>query len=392
MISEKIRSSMNNASWIRAMFEEGKKLTEKFGVENVFDFTLGNPDPNPPDNLKKSIYSIVENDNGSVHKYMHNAGFEDVRKCLASKVSLENDCTFESSDIIMTCGAAGGLNIVLKSILNTDDEVIIFSPFFVEYLFYIENHGGKGVISKTNVDTFFPQLDILANQITSKTKAIILNSPNNPTGVVYDEELLIDLSRLIESKERDYNSDIYIISDEPYSKIVYENYKLPSIAKIFNKSFTVTSFSKSHSLAGERIGFVTINAPKHYKSELGNALTFTNRILGFVNAPSLFQKVIADIYDFGVDTSIYAERRDLFYNSLVEMGYTVVKPLGAFYLFPKSPIEDDTMFCRLALEKNLLLVPGTGFGTPGYFRISYCKDIETIRKSLPIFKELIDNV
>ena len=363
------------------MFEEGEKLRQKYGAKNVFDFTLGNPDPEPPLLVKESLKNIVLEDVTGIHKYMSNAGFDDVRKAIAEKIMQDSNLPILKDHIVMTCGAAGGLNIILKAILDPSDEVMVVAPYFVEYLFYIDNHGGIPVIVNADPKSF--QLDIseFEEKITKDTKAIILNTPNNPTGVVYSEEILTKLNSLIERKEKEFNSKIFIISDEPYSQLVYDNIKLPNLLSIFDNCILANSFSKSLALPGERIGYVAVSPNITDSKLLVDALIFCNRTLGFVNAPALFQKVISKSLDSSVNIKEYREKRDVLYDHLCSAGFDCIKPQGAFYLFPRSPIQDDIEFINNATNYNLLFVPGTGFGFPGYFRVSYCTDLDTIIRS-----------
>ena len=389
MISTKMKSLVSNNSTIRAMFEEGKRLSEIYGKENVFDYSLGNPNVEPPENIKKVISEILNEENPNfVHGYMNNSGYEDVRDAISAFLNKKNDLNLSRNNIVMTCGAAGGLNIILKSILNPDDEVITFSPYFGEYNNYVQNFDGKLVISPTNSETFEPDLKALSEVITSKTKALIINNPNNPTGVVYSKEVIQDLANLLNKKQKDLNTTIYLISDEPYREIVYDDIEVPCLLKYYDNTFIGYSYSKSLSLPGERIGYVVINTLMDSFEEMTSALSIANRILGFVNAPSLFQRVIAKSLDSEVDVSIYKKNRDLLYNHLISLGFTCVKPQGAFYLFPKSPIEDDKKFCADAKQFNLLLVPGSAFGCPGHVRLSYCISYEKIENSLQAFDKL----
>jgi aspartate aminotransferase len=388
MLAEYIERKMSGSSWIRAMFEEGEKLRKVYGADKVYDFSLGNPDLEPPTGVTDELKRLVESNQPNLHKYMSNAGFPDVRAKVASHIQKESGVQLSEKHIIMTCGAAGGLNVVLKAILNPGEEVIVFSPFFVEYLSYIENHGGKSVISPCNKDTFEPDLADLENRITPSTKAIILNSPNNPTGVIYSHTVLEKMAELLKKKESEYGTKILVISDEPYTKLVYDGSRVPSILSIFQNSVVVNSFSKSLALPGERIGYIAVNSSMEETEQLINGFVYCNRILGFVNAPALFQKVIAQSLEENTDINLYKERRDLIYNHLVKLGYTCVKPQGAFYLFPKALIEDDIAFVKHAVKYNILLVPGTGFGCPGYFRLSYCVSLKTIENSLPAFEAL----
>jgi aspartate aminotransferase len=323
---------------------------------------------------------------------MNNAGYEDVRSSIAEELSKTPGVTLTAQNIIMTVGAAGALNVILKTILNPSEEVIILAPYFVEYLFYIDNHSGVPVIVNTQKETFQPDIDAIEKSITSSTRAIIINSPNNPTGVIYNEQTLKSLSELIERKEKEFNSEIFVISDEPYREIVYDGAKVPSVLSIFKNAFIAYSYSKSLSLAGERIGYIVANSKMKDISSIISGLTFCNRTLGFVNAPSLFQKVIKDIQGQVIDVSEYKEKRDYLYNELVKIGYECPKPDGAFYLFAKVLGDDDITFVKNALKYNLLLVPGTGFGCPGYFRASYCVSIDTIKNSINSFKALYEEM
>jgi len=389
MISNKMKSLVSNNSTIRAMFEEGKKLSEIYGEENVFDYSIGNPNVEPPESIKKVITEILNEETPNlVHGYMNNSGYEDVRDAISTFLNKKNDLNLSRNNIIMTCGAAGGLNIILKSILNPDDEVITFSPYFGEYNNYAQNFNGKLVISPTDTETFEPDLKALNEVITAKTKALIINNPNNPTGVVYSKEVIQSLANLLNEKQKELNTTIYLISDEPYREIVYDDIQVPCLLKYYDNTFIGYSYSKSLSLPGERIGYVVINTLMDAFEEMASALNIANRILGFVNAPSLFQRVIAKSLDAEVDVSIYKKNRDLLYNHLISLGFTCVKPQGAFYLFPKSPIEDDKKFCEDAKQFNLLLVPGSAFGCPGHVRLSYCISYEKIKDSLQAFDKL----
>ena len=389
MISNKMKSLVNNSSTIRAMFEEGKRLSDIYGEENVFDYSIGNPNVEPPENIKTIISDILNKEKPNlVHGYMNNSGYEDVRDDISSFLNKKNDLNLTRNNIVMTCGAAGGLNIILKSILNPGEEVITFAPFFGEYKNYTENFNGKLVIVPTNIDTFEPDLDELSKVINSKTKAIIINNPNNPTGVIYSKEAIQKLADLLKEKQRELNSSIYLISDEPYREIVYDDAEVPCLLKYYDNTFIGYSYSKSLSLPGERIGYVVINPSMTDCDEMMAALNIANRILGFVNAPSLFQRVIAKSLGSEVDVNIYKRNRDLLYNHLIKLGFTCIKPEGAFYLFPRTPIEDDKKFCQDAKQFNLLLVPGSTFGCPGHVRLSYCISYEKIEKSLEAFDKL----
>ncbi len=388
MLSKKISNDLKKSSWIRLMFEEGNKLAAKYGRENVYDFSLGNPTDEPPKGVKDAILATATMEAANKHGYMSNAGYARVRQRIADYINDTKGSKLTDNHVIMTCGAAGALNVSLKALLDPGDEVIVFSPYFVEYLFYIENHGGKAVIIPANTENFQPDPEVFEKYVTAKTKAVIINNPNNPTGVVYSEVTLTQLNEVIEKKEKQFGSEIYILSDEPYDRIVYDDAKVPSVFKCFKNSIIVNSFSKSHSLPGERIGYIAINDRTEDADTLSNGMAFCNRILGFVNAPAFMQRVVSDAVYETIDMEGYKLKRDLLYDKLISLGFKCIKPQGAFYLFPKALIEDDVEFARRAQKYNILVVPGTGFGCPGYCRIAYCCSIETIEKSLPAFEKL----
>ena len=389
MISNNMQSLVSNSSTIRAMFEEGKRLSAIYGEENVFDYSIGNPNVEPPENIKKVITEILNEETPNfVHGYMNNSGYEDVRAAISTFLNEKNDLTLSKDNIVMTCGAAGGLNIILKSILNPGDEVISFTPYFGEYSNYVQNFDGKLITSPTNTETFEPDLEALSKIITNKTKALIINNPNNPTGVIYSKEAIQALADLLNEKQKELNTTIYLISDEPYREIVYDEAQVPCLLKYYNNTFIGYSYSKSLSLPGERIGYVVISTLMDDFEEMTSALNIANRILGFVNAPSLFQRVIGKTLGSEVDVNIYKKNRDLLYNHLISLGFTCVMPQGAFYLFPKTPIEDDKKFCEDAKRFNLLLVPGSAFGCPGHVRLAYCISYEKIQNSLQSFDKL----
>ncbi|MCI7443430.1 MAG: pyridoxal phosphate-dependent aminotransferase [Clostridium sp.] len=391
MISNKMEKLVKGSSTIRAMFEEGKKLSAKYGEENVFDYSLGNPNVEPPEEVKKAIIDIInEEPQNLVHGYMENSGYEDVRKKIADFINKKNNSNFTENNIVMTCGAAGGLNIILKTLLNPEDEVIAIAPFFGEYQNYVNNFDGKLVVVQSNKETFQPDIEALEKGITPKTKAIIINTPNNPTGVIYSEESLTKMAEVLKKKEKEYGTSIYLISDEPYKEIAYDGAEVPFLLKYHKNSFIGYSYSKSLSLPGERIGYVVANSEMDDYEEIIQSLNVANRILGFVNAPSLFQRVIGRILGAEVDVNIYKKNRDLLYNHLISLGFECVKPQGAFYLFPKSLIPDDKAFAEAAKKYNLLIVPGSSFGCPGYFRLSYCISYEKIEKSLQAFTKLAE--
>lgn len=393
MISDKMVEYVKGSSLIRAMFEEGKKLAERYGAENVFDFSLGNPNVEAPLKVKNAILEILnEEPSLTVHGYMNNSGFEDVRETIAQSINTRFGTSFNHDNILMTVGAAGGLNVIFKTLLNPKDEVITFAPFFGEYRSYVRNYDGELVVVSPNTTNFQPNLEEFKEKITPKTKAVIINSPNNPTGVVYSEETIITLSDILREKQNEFGTDIYIISDEPYRELAYDHVEVPYLTKYYANTIVGYSYSKSLSLPGERIGYLVIpNEAADFENIIA-AANVANRILGFVNAPSLFQRVIAKCIDTEVDITPYNNNRELLYNALLSYGYHCIKPEGAFYLFVKTPMEDDIEFCKLAKKYNILIVPGTSFGCPGYARIAYCVAYQTIEKSLPGFKALIEEL
>ena len=393
MISHKMQNLVKNSSVIRAMFEEGNRLAKLYGPENVFDFSIGNPSVTPPKQIRTAITDILNEENPlTVHGYMNNSGYEDVRQTIAEHINHQHGTAFSAQNIVMTCGAAGGLNVILKTLLNPEDEVIVFAPFFSEYTNYVQNFDGKLVIVNTDPETFLPDLTALKAAITSKTKAIILNTPNNPTGVVYPAELLSQMEQVLTEKEQELSTSIYVISDEPYREIVYDGVTVPFILHYFHNRFIGYSYSKSLSLPGERIGYIVVNNNMDDFSDILSALNVATRILGFVNAPSLFQKVIAKTLDASVDVNIYQENRDILYQHLTKLGFECIKPQGAFYLFPKVPDGNDKAFCELAKKYNILLVPGSSFAGKGHFRLSYCVSKEQILRSLPAFEKLAKEI
>ena len=379
---------MEQGSWIRRMFEEGSKLKQQYGEENVFDLTLGNPVMEPPDEFHQELKRLAENPLPGMHRYMENAGYAETRKAVAEQLSLDSGISFSADNIIMTCGAAGAINVVLKTLLNKEDEVIIFAPYFAEFINYVENHDGKAVVLPTD-EQFVPRLDILEPAIGDRTRAVLINSPNNPTGQIYSEESLKDLGDLLTEKGRKFNRTIYLVSDEPYRKIVFDGVKVPSIFASYNESIIGTSYSKDISIPGERIGFVAVNPQATYREALLNGMALTNRILGYVNAPALMQRVVACLQGMSVEISEYKRKRDILCDGLAECGYEFIKPAGTFYLFPRSPIEDDVKFVRALQEELILVVPGSGFNGPGHFRIAFCVDDATIINSMPGFEKVM---
>ena len=386
-ISKKIHKFIEEGGWIRKMFESGIILKEQYGSENVFDLSLGNPVIEPPQEFHEALLKLASNPRPGMHRYMPNAGYQNTRDVIANSIAKESKVNLTGNNIIMTCGAAAALNVTLKTILDPKEEVIILSPFFVEYEYYIDNHGGKPVIVPTNPD-FSLNMDDIEKSITSRTRAIIINSPNNPTGVVYNEKTYQDLSEIFIKKQKEHNRTIYIISDEPYRKIVFGSTVCPHWFNYYDNSIIVHSHAKDLALPGERIGYIAVSPHSAETSLLIDGLTFSNRILGFVNAPALMQNLVEHLQSTVVDPQIYETKMNFLYSELTEMGYQITKPQGAFYLFPKSPIKDDAVFTEELLAEKVLLVPGRGFGSPGHFRISYCVEDSVIEGSLQGFKKV----
>lgn len=390
MIAEKMKSMVANSSAIRAMFEEGNRLAEIYGRENVFDFSLGNPNVPAPQEVKDAILEILdEEDPVALHGYTNsNAGYADVRQAVAESINERFDTKFEGKNIVMTVGAAGGLNVALKILLNPDDEVITFAPYFGEYRSYTANFDGVLIAVSPDTETFQPKLDEFAEKISAKTKAVIVNTPNNPTGVVYSEETIKKMAAILEAKQKEFGTDIYLISDEPYRELAYDGVEVPYLTKYYANTIIGYSFSKSLSLPGERIGYLVIPDEASDSEDLLSAASVATRILGFVNAPTLQQKMVAKCLNAKTDISYYDRNRETLYNGLLECGFECIKPEGAFYLFVKSPIEDEKAFCAAAKKYNILIVPGSSFGCPGFVRMAYCVAYETIVNALPKFKEL----
>jgi len=389
MISKKMRGSLAGSSVIREMFEEGNRLAKIFGAENVFDFSIGNPNVKPPDRVKTAIIEILEEEDANyIHGYMSNSGYEDVRKVIAQDINKKHGLNLTFKNVAMTVGAGGGLSIVFKTILDPDDEVITFSPYFGPYRAYVGDSNAKLVVVPTHLGIFQPDLDALEAAITSKTKAILINNPNNPTGAVYGEEVIKGIAEIATKKSKELNRTIYIVSDDPYREIVYDDIEVPCMLNYYTNTFIVYSYSKSLSLPGERIGYVAFLPEMEEAEEVEICLSNATRNLGFTNAPSLFQRVIMKCLDETVDVDIYRQNRDLLYNHLLELGFECTKPQGAFYLFSKALEEDDKAFVAAAKKYNILIVPGTTFGCPGYFRASYCISYEKIEKSLEAWTKL----
>ena len=389
MISEKMKPYVKNNSAIRMMFEEGNRLRAKYGADKVFDFSLGNPSVPAPDSVREAIIELVNTTDPTVlHGYMSNAGFEDVRQTIAESLNRRFDTKFSAKNLIMTVGAASGLNVILKTILNPGEEVIVFAPYFLEYGAYVPNYDGVLVEISPDTTTFQPNLAEFEQKITPKTRAVIVNTPHNPTGVVYSEETIKKLSAILEAKQKEFGTVIYLISDEPYRELAYDGVEVPYLTKYYNNTVVGYSYSKSLSLPGERIGYLVIPDEADGSEELISAATIANRTLGCVNAPSLIQKVVAKCVDAKTDLAAYDKNRQALYNGLKECGFECIKPQGAFYLFVKSPVEDEKAFCEAGKKYNILMVPGSSFACPGYVRLAYCVSYETIVNSLPEFKKL----
>lgn len=390
MISKKMENMVANSSAIRAMFEEGNRLAKLYGPENVFDFSLGNPNVPAPEAVKKAIIGLLDTEDPVVlHGYTNsNAGYEDVREAVAASLNERFGTAFSAENITMTVGAAGGLNVILKSLLNPGDEVIVFAPYFGEYRSYVNNYDGVLVEISPDTASFQPKLDEFEAKITARTKAVIVNTPNNPTGVVYSEETIRKMAAVMEKKQKEFGTDIYLISDEPYRELAYDGVEVPYLTKYYANTIVGYSYSKSLSLPGERIGYLVIPDEAADSKNLMAAANVATRILGFVNAPTLQQKAVKACLNEKTDISFYNRNRETLYNGLKELGFDCIKPEGAFYLFVKSPVEDEKEFCAAAKKYNILIVPGSSFGCPGYVRIAYCVSYETIVNSLPKFKEL----
>lgn len=392
MIAKKMLKYVEGSSVTRAMFEEGKRLAKLYGEENVFDFSLGNPSTSPPkavaEQMKKVLDEVHPN---KVHGYMNNAGHEEVRAAIAASLNQRFGTAFGEKNIIMTVGAAGGLNVILKTILDADDEVIAFAPYFSEYNNYVANFDGKMVVVSPGIPDFQPNLKEFADKITARTKAVIVNTPNNPTGVVYSEETIQKMAQILEEKQREFQSVIYLIADEPYRELAYDGVKVPYLTKYYDNTIVGYSYSKSLSLPGERIGYLVIPAEADDFDNVVDAATIATRILGFVNAPSLQQLAVARCLEETTDISVYDTNRKLLYDKLVGLGFECAKPEGAFYMWVKALEEDDSAFVAKAKEFNLLMVPGSAFMCPGYVRIAYCVDTGMLKRSFAAFEKLAES-
>lgn len=397
MVSKRIQKALLGNSAIRAMFVEGKAMAEKYGAENVYDFSLGNPATPAPAALNNSIRDLLDEADkkgasGSLelHGYMENAGYKDVREAIAENLNKRFGTAFDGHNIVMTVGAAGGLNIIFKTILDPGDEVIVFAPFFGEYRQYAANFDADIVTVNPDLRTFQPDLADFVAKITEKTKALIVNTPNNPTGVIYKPETMQAIAAILEKKQEEYGHDIYLISDEPYRELVYDGNKEDFLTKYYKNTIVGYSFSKSLSLPGERIGYVVVPNEASDAEDLIRGIEISNRTLGFVNAPSLIQKAVARCLDEKTDVSFYDENRKMLYDGLTNLGFTCIKPEGAFYLWVKSPVANEEEFVEEGKKLHLLMVKGSAFGCGGFVRLAYCVSHETIKNSLPAFAKLAE--
>ena len=381
LVSRAVADNLTKASWIRRMFEEGARLKQERGADKVFDFTLGNPEIEPPPAVLAAARRVIESEVPHRHAYMPNAGHASVRSAVARRLAEATGLPYTANHVLMTVGAGGALNTVLKALLDPGDEVITVAPFFAEYVFYAENHGGRLVVVPPKAD-LTPDVAKLAAAITPKTRAILLNSPNNPSGVIYPAATFLEIEAVLSRAAR----PIVLISDEPYRALVFDDAAPPEVPPLVTRSIVATSWSKSLAIPGERIGYLAVSPRMPEAAELFEACTFTSRVLGFVNAPALWQWVVAEVGDLVIDVAPYREKRDLMYEGLIRIGYECVKPQGAFYVFPRTPIADDVAFVRLLAEEGVLTVPGSGFGAPGHIRISLTVERDTVVRALPGFE------
>lgn len=389
MISEKMMKLAAGNSVIRMMFEEGKALAAQIGAENVYDFSLGNPNVPAPDAVRKAVLDTLENEESTfIHGYMSNAGYEDVRSAIAGSLNNRFGTAFSVNNIIMTVGAAGGLNVIFKTLLNPGDEVLTLAPYFLEYGNYVNNFDGNLVVVEPNTTDFQPDAERIAEKITAKTKAIIINNPNNPTGVIYSEETIQKIAAVLEAKSAEFGNPIYIISDEPYRELAYDGNEVPYLTKYYRNTIVGYSWSKSLSLPGERIGYLVIPTEIDDYKLIFKAASIANRILGFVNAPSLLQRVVMRCLDAKTDVAAYDVNRRLLYDGLTALGFACTMPQGAFYMWVKTPVEDDKVFAAAAKKHHIFVSPGSSFACPGYVRIAYCVAKETIERSFPAFAKL----
>ncbi|RKJ52052.1 pyridoxal phosphate-dependent aminotransferase [bacterium 1XD42-54] len=389
MIAKKMKPYLENNSAIRAMFEEGKRMAAEFGADKVYDFSLGNPNVPAPQQLKEAIREILdEEDPVFVHGYMSNAGFEHVRKAIADNLNERFGTAFSNENLIMTVGAGSGLNVCLKTLLDPGDEVIVFAPYFLEYGSYIRNYDGVLVQVAPDTESFGLNVSDFAEKLSVRTKAVIINNPHNPTGVVYSKEDICGLARILEEKQKEYGHAIYLISDEPYRELAFDGAEVPFVTKFYENTMVVYSYSKSLSLPGERIGYIIIPDEVEDSENTIAAATIANRISGCVNAPSLIQLAVAKCVNAGADLGFYDRNRKCLYEGLLRLGFTCVKPRGAFYLWVKSPVADEKQFVEAGKKYHILMVPGSSFACPGYVRLAYCVSYGTIQNALPEFAKL----
>lgn len=389
MISERMKPLVQNNSAIRTMFEEGNRLAKIYGRENVYDFSLGNPNVPAPEQVNQAIKDVVDQEESTfIHGYMSNSGYEDVREAIAGSLNKRFGTSFHQGNILMTVGAASGMNIILKTLLNPGDQVLTFAPYFLEYGNYVRNYDGELRVVPPNTADFQPDVAAFESMITERTKAVIINTPNNPTGVVYSDETLRRIAAVLEKKQAEYGTMITLISDEPYRELAYDGVEVPYVTRYYGNTVVCYSYSKSLSLPGERIGYLVIPDEMEDQKTVFTAATIANRVLGCVNAPSLMQRVVMRCLDAQVNLEAYNRNRELLYNSLIGYGFECIKPQGAFYLFMKSPTADEKEFCDTCKKYNILVVPGTSFACSGYVRIAYCVSYEQIERSLPAFRRV----
>lgn len=388
VIAKKTLAQMENSSWIRRMFEEGIALRQQHGADKVFDLSLGNPLLEPPQAFQDELKRIASDNTPGTHRYMPNGGFPETRSAVAEALANETGLPFSGEDVIMTCGAGAGLNVVFKALLDPGDEVIVIAPYFAEYFFYIDNQGGVPKVADSD-SLFQPDLASLEATVTERTRAVLVNSPNNPSGAIYTNETLAGIGEILRRAETRYGRDIFLVSDEPYRKLMFTDNPYPFVYRHHPRTVVATSHSKDLGLAGERIGYIAVNPDYRSRKEFIDGVTFANRTLGFVNAPALMQRIVAKLQHETVDVAAYRRKRDRLYSALTDMGYECVKPQGAFYMFPKSPMDDDQEFVRLLQSKLVLTVPGVGFGMPGHFRISFCVEDRVIEGALSGFRSAL---
>lgn len=386
-ISQKVSRNMTEGGWIRRMFDEGIALKQKIGEKNVFDLSLGNPVAEPPEEVRRALIECATDARHGLHRYMPNAGYPETRAAVASCLRSDTGLPFSGEEVVMTCAAAGAINIALKAILDAGDEVVVFSPFFPEYPYHIDNHQGVMKVVATD-ERFIPIPGELEKALNPRTRAVIVNSPNNPTGAVYDENTLSGIGDALRKARSRFGRDIFLIADDVYRKLVYDRPEPPYVFKYHEATILATSHSKDIALPGERIGYAAVNPAYEHRKELVDGMVFCNRVLGFVNAPALMQRVVQRTMGASVDMSVYKRKRDLLYDGLTGAGYSLVKPEGAFYMFPRSPVPDDVALVGQLRKHNVLVVPGVGFGAPGYFRISYCVDDWVIEGALKGFRSV----